>query len=213
MKQFRAIIFDLDGVIVDSEPYHNKAWEDLFDEIGLKQNLKLAITDYYGKSDRVFLRDLLDTHDLPHELEELNERKLQHLLRYLRQHRPIFSELHHLVPELAARHPLAIASLSPHRVIDVVLEISGLRPHFTVIVGAEDIRQPKPDPEIYFTAARNLGVAPADCCVIEDSPVGVAAGKAAGMTVIGLTTGQPAANLKAADFIAQNYDEVRRWLG
>lgn len=210
MKQFAAVIFDMDGVIVDSEDLHIRAWETLFEEIGLKHRLKLRLADYYGVSDKVFLRDLIQHHNLPYELEELNGRKLAFLLRYLRETRPIFRELHHLVPDLAGRCPLGIASLSSHRVIDVVMEISGLRPHFKVIVGAEDIRYPKPDPEIYFTAARKLGVKPSTCCVVEDSPVGIQAAKMAGMTCIGLTTGQPPEKLKRADFLACDHGELRR---
>ncbi len=209
MKQFAAVIFDMDGVIVDSEGLHVKACQTLIAEVGLQNNLKLKLADYYGVSDKVFLRDLIQKHNLPHELEELNERKLNLLLQYLRDTRPVFRELHELVPELARHYPLAIASLSSHRMIDVVLEVSGLRPHFQVIVGAEDIRHPKPDPEIYFRAATKLKVKPSTCCVIEDSPVGVQAAKMAGMTCIGLTTGQPAEKLKRADFIAKDHADLR----
>lgn len=212
MPPFTAIIFDLDGVLVDSEALHNQAWETLLAEIGLQDNLKLALADYYGVSDKIFLRDLIQRHHLPHPLEELNERKLTLLLQGLRETRPVFHELHQLVPELARRWPLAIASLSSHRMIDVVLEISGLRPHFQVIIGAEDIRHPKPDPEIYFRAAARLRVRPSTCCVVEDSPVGVQAAKMAGMTCIGLTTGQPPAKLKRADFIARDHTALRKLL-
>jgi len=212
MKQFAAVIFDMDGVLVDSEALHIQAWEALFEEIGLKNNLKLRLADYYGVSDKIFLRDLIQKHELPHELEELNERKLKFLIQYLRSTRPVFRELQHLVPALARQVPLAIASLSSHRMIDVVMEISGLRPHFQVIVGAEDIRHPKPDPEIYFRAATKLKVRPSTCCVVEDSPVGVQAAKMAGMTCIGLTTGQPPEKLQRADFIAKDHTELQRLL-
>ena len=211
-RQFKAIIFDMDGVIVDSEPLHQRAFEALFEELGRKLDHGIVFSDYYGRSDKALLRDFVDKHKVPHELDDLSQRKLKIFLQYLRELRPVFSEVRQLVPELAARFKLGIASSSSHKVIDVVMEISGLRPHFNTIVGFEDIRFTKPDPEIYFTAAKRLGVRPSACCVIVDAALGVQAAKMAGMTCIGLTTSLPAEKLAHADFIAQNYDDVRRIL-
>ena len=85
-------------------------------------------------------------------------------------------------------------------------------PQFSLIVAREDVRFPKPDPEIYFTTARKLGVRPSACCVIEDSIHGIQAAKMAGMTAIGLTSSLPPEKLSRADFIARNYDDVRKIL-
>ncbi|HUI05617.1 MAG TPA: HAD family phosphatase [Verrucomicrobiae bacterium] len=212
MKRFSAIVFDMDGVIVDSEPLHKKAFEALFDELGRKHDHGIVFHEYYGRSDKVLLQDFIEKHKLPFELEDLTRRKLKYFVRYLRERQPVFKELHSLVPELARHYKLAIASSNFHSVIDVVMEFSGLRPHFNVIVGYEDIRFTKPDPEIYFTAAQRLGVRPSQCCVIEDAALGVQAAKMAGMTCIGLTTSLPPEQLQQADFIAKNYDDVRRLL-
>jgi HAD superfamily hydrolase (TIGR01509 family) len=212
MKRFSAIIFDMDGVIVDSEPLHQKAFESLFEELGRKHDHGIVFHEYYGRSDKVLLKDFIDRNKVPFELEDLTQRKLKYFLHYLRERRPVFKELHSLVPELAQHHKLAIASSNFRSVIDVVMEFSGLRPHFNVIVGYEDIRFTKPDPEIYFTAAKRLGVRPSQCCVIEDAALGVQAAKMAGMTCIGLTSSLPPEKLQQADFIARNYSDVRRFL-
>ena len=124
----------------------------------------------------------------------------------------MFQELQVLVPELARRYKLAVATSSSHHVADVVMEISGLGPHFNLIVAREDVRFPKPDPEIYFTTAQKLGVRPSSCCVIEDSPHGIQAAKMAGMTCIGLTSSLPPEKLSRADHIARNYEDVRKLL-
>lgn len=211
-KQFQAIIFDMDGVIVDSEPLHQRAFETLFEELGRKLDHGIVFSDYYGRSDKALLRDFVEKHKVPHELDDLSQRKLKIFLRYLRELRPVFSEVRQLVPDLAARFKLGIASSSSHKVIDVVMEISGLRSHFNTIVGFEDIRFTKPDPEIYFTAAKRLGMKPSACCVIEDAALGVQAAKMAGMTCIGITTSLPAEKLKHADLVASNYTEVRNYL-
>jgi len=212
MKRFSAIIFDMDGVIVDSEPLHQKAFETLFEELGRKHDHGIVFHEYYGRSDKVLLKDFIEKHNVPFELEDLTQRKLKYFVRYLRERRPVFKELHSLVPELARHYKLAIASSNFRSVIDVVMEISGLRPHFNVIVGYEDIRFTKPDPEIYFTAAKRLAVRPSQCCVIEDAAMGVQAAKMAGMTCIGLTSSLPPEKLQQADFIARNYADIRQYL-
>ena len=212
MKKFSAVIFDLDGVIVDSEPLHQKAFEDLFAELGRKHDHGIVFSEHVGLSDHSTLRAFLKKTGLQHELEDLNKRKMNYFLRYLREHRPIFKELHSLIPELARRYQLGVATSSPHQVAEVVMEISGLKSHFQVIIAREDIRFPKPDPEIYFTAARRIGVRPSTCCVIEDSLPGIQAAKMAGMTVVGLTTTHPPEKLKQADLIARTYEDVRKLL-
>jgi len=209
MKRFAAIIFDMDGVIVDSEPLHQKAFERLFEELGKKHDHGIIFHEYYGRSDGVLLKDFIERNEVPFELEDLTQRKLKYFLQYLRERRPVFKELHSLVPELAKRYKLAVASSNFRHIIDVVMEISGLRSHFNVIVGYEDIRFTKPDPEIYFTAAKRLGVRPSQCCVVEDAALGVQAAKMAGMTCIGLATSLPAEKLQRADFVAKNFAEVR----
>jgi len=211
-KHFAAIIFDMDGVLIDSEPLHAQAWEALFADLGLAPTHGMKYRDYIGIADSVFLRDFLAKHPRPETPAELHYRKLQHLYRLIRQHRPIDPQLPHLIPALAQRYPLAVASSSNQEVINVVLAVAGLTQYFQVTVGGDAVQHHKPDPEVYLTAARNLGCPPGDCCAIEDSPTGIAAAKAAGMTVIGLTTSQTAAQLRQADHIAQNFADVRRLL-
>jgi len=197
---------------VDSEPLHQRAFEDLFAELGRKHDHGVVFSEHIGLSDGTTLRAFLQKTGLKHDLADLNKRKMNYFLRYLREHRPIFKELHELIPTLAKRYKLGVATSSPHHVVDVVMEISGLGPHFTALVAREDIRFPKPDPEIYFTTARKLGVRPSTCCVIEDSSHGVQAAKMAGMTCIGLTTSLTPEQLKRADLVARNYEDVRKLL-
>ena len=209
---FRAIIFDMDGVLIDSEPLHAQAWEALFADLGLAHNHGMTYRDYIGVADAVFLRDFLAKHYRVESPAELHSRKLQHLYRLIRLHRPIYQELHELVPALAERYRLAIASSSNQEVIDVVLDVAGLTQYFPVTVGGDAVRKHKPDPEVYLAATRKLGLAPGQCCAIEDSPTGIQSAKTAGLTVIGLTTGQTATQLRQADHIAKNFADVRRLL-
>jgi HAD superfamily hydrolase (TIGR01509 family) len=209
LRPFRAIVFDMDGVLVDSEPLHDQAWNNLFAELNLAHHHGIIFTDYVGRSDRVLLRDLIARHQLPHDVDELIQRKLHHLLQLLRQHQIEFRDLRDLLPSLAQRYRLAIATSAPHIAVDVVMEVTGLRPLFQAIVGREDVTHAKPDPEVYATAAARLGVAPAECWAIEDTPVGIESAKAAGLTVIGLTTSLPADKLHRADHIVPNHAALR----
>ena len=212
MKTFSAIIFDMDGVLVDTEPLHDQAWQALFAELGHAYDHGIVFNDYIGRSDRILLRDLIARHQLPHTADELIQRKLRHLLKLLRLHRIEFRGLNDLLPPLAARYKLGIATSAMHVAIDVVMEVTGLRPHFQAIVGREDVQTAKPAPDVYLAVATRLGVAPSDCCAIEDSPAGIEAAKAAGMTVIGLTTSLPPEKLSRADHIARSHSEIGQFL-
>ncbi len=212
MKTFQAVIFDMDGVLVNSEPLHDKAWTLLFAELGHAHDHGIVFTDYVGRSDRVLLRDLIARHRLPHTTDELIQRKLRHLLKLLREHHIEFDGLRDLLPSLARRYKLGLATSAPHVAVDVVMEVTGLRSYFQAIVGREDVAAAKPDPAVYLTAARRLGVAPSLCCAIEDTAVGIESAAAAGMTVIGLTTSLPAEKLCRADHIVHNHHELCRFL-
>jgi HAD superfamily hydrolase (TIGR01509 family) len=210
-KRFAAIIFDMDGVLIDSEPLHAQAWEALFADIGLARTHGMNYRNYIGIADSIFLRDFLAKHHRPESPAELHHQKLQHLYRLIRQHRPIDPQLPELIPALARHYPLAIASSSRQEVINVVLEVAGLTQYFKVTIGGDAVQQLKPHPEVYLTAARRLGLPPGNCCAIEDSPPGIAAAKAAGMTVIGITTGQTAAQLHQADHIVADFTAIRQF--
>jgi len=104
--------------------------------------------------------------------------------------------------------PMAVASGSHHDTINVVLAMRDLRPRFRAVVSSQDVPNGKPAPDIFLRAAELLGANPGRCCVLEDSAAGVAAGKAAGMTVIGITNSIPAERLRGADHIVASYEEV-----
>jgi len=187
LKPFRAVIFDMDGVIVDSEPHHERSFLRLFDEIGYGDRHGIHFPDYYGRSDKVLLDDFIATHRPVQTFEEMLDRRQEHLMEMLRAEQPIFPGLPEIVQECAARWPIAVASGSLHTVIDEVMAMKNLRQHFTAIVSSQDVPRGKPYPDIFLRAAELLNVAPTDCIVIEDSDAGVTAANAAGMQSIAIT--------------------------
>lgn len=211
---FEAVIFDMDGVIVDSEPLHERAFREVFAQMGYGEDRHgIEFTQYYGKSDRALWSDFIALHRPAQSLDELMAWKQRHFVGILREHQPIFPPIPDLVAGLAARVPLALASGSNHPVIDEVLAMRGLRQYFSAVVSVQDVSRPKPFPDVFLRAAELLGVAPGRCIVIEDSAAGVQAAREAGMQVIAITNSLPAAKLAQAHRVVGSYEEIEKVLG
>lgn len=212
MKPFQAVIFDMDGVIVDSEPWHERAFREIFQELGYGDTHGIDFRAYIGRSDRALWLDFIERHDPPHPLEDLLRAKQTRLIEILRREQPIFEGLPELVDRLARDYPLAVASGSNHPVIDEVLAMKQLRRYFPVVVSTQDVGKSKPAPDVFLQAAKRLGTSPADCCVVEDSAAGVTAARAAGMAVIALTHSLPRSELAHATHVVDTYEEVEQLL-
>jgi HAD superfamily hydrolase (TIGR01509 family) len=208
----KAVIFDMDGVIVDSEPRHERAFLEVVREIGYAERNTLRFADYIGRSDQELWKAFIAAHRPTHGLAELLASKRKHTLEILRRERPIFAGLAELVAKVAARYSLAVASGSERAIVEAVLELGALEPYFPVVVTSSDVRQGKPAPDIFLRAAELMGVRGADCWVIEDSKPGVAAGLAAGMRVIAITNTHPAEELSHATHVVSTYEAIERLL-
>lgn len=198
----------MDGVIVDSEPRHERAFLEVVRHIGFGDNHGIRFADYIGRTDRELWVDFLQRHNPPHTLERLLQMKRERVLEILRQEEPLFDGLPELVEKLAADYKLALASGSERAVIEAVLTFRNLGRFFPVTVSGTEVARGKPAPDIFLRAADLLGVKPGDCWVIEDSKPGVTAAKAAGMRTIAVTNTHPADELTHADHVADNYEQI-----
>lgn len=212
MKPVSALIFDMDGVIVDSEPWHEHAFREIFQELGYGETHGMDFRAYIGRSDRALWLDFIERHDPPHPIETLLRAKQTRLIEILRREQPIFEGLPELVARLAPRYPLAVASGSNHPVIDEVLAMKQLRRFFPVVVSTQDVGRSKPAPDVFLYAAKLLGKAPADCGVIEDSAAGITAARAAGMEVVAITHSLPRRELAHATHVVDTYEEIEALL-
>ena len=212
MRQVQAIIFDMDGVIVDSEERHERAFLEVVREIGYGDRLDFRFADYIGRSDQVTWADFVARHKPPQPVAELLARKRQRMVDIIRREQPLFVGLLELVEKLAARYALGLASGSERPVVEAVLGLKRLGRFFSAVVTDSDIKRGKPEPDIFLRAAELLNVAPRACCVIEDSKPGVAASLAAGMQVVAITNTHPAEELRHATHVVQTYKEIERLL-
>ncbi len=212
MQRFDAVIFDMDGVIVDSEPRHERAFREIFRELGYGDNHGMDFRAYIGRSDRALWLDFIAKHRPPHPLETLLAAKQNRLIEILRREQPIFPGLPELLERLAPRYRLAVASGSNHPVIDEVLAMRQLRRFFSVVASTQDVGRTKPAPDVFLHAARLLETPPARCVVVEDSAAGVTAARAAGMEVIAITHSLPREQLAHATHVVDSYAEIERLL-
>jgi len=212
MRQVQAIIFDMDGVIVDSESRHERAFLDVVHEIGYSDKLDLRFADYIGRSDQALWLDFVAGHKPSQTAAELLVMKRRRVVDIIRREQPLFDGLPELVEKLAARYALGLASGSEREVVEEVLGINRLGRFFSAVVTDTDVKHGKPAPDIFLRAAELLNVAPQACCVIEDSKPGIVAGLAAGMEVIAITNTYPAEELRHATHVVRTYAEIERML-
>ena len=212
MNQRRAVIFDMDGVIVDSEPRHERAFLDVVTQLGYGSNHGVQFAKYIGRTDRELWVDFVSRHQPPHSLDALLAMKRERVLEILRQDEPVFAGLPELVEKLAGHYRLGLASGSEPLVVQEVLKFRGLHQFFSAVTTSSEVKHGKPAPDIFLRAAQLLEVEPRDCWVVEDSKPGVAAGVAAGMQVIAITNTHPAAELANANYVVRGYDELAKIL-
>ena len=205
----RGAIFDWDGVIINSARHHEVSWERLAQEV--KRELPEGhFKRGFGMKNEVIIPQLLGwTHDEA-EISTYSLRK-EALYRELVREQGI-EALPGVVTWLerlrVAEIPCVIGSSTHRENILVTLDVLGLTGFFNSIVTAEDVRQGKPDPEVFLTAAQRIGVEPKGGIVFEDALVGIAAAHAAGMRVVAVTTTEPREKLAHADWVVDHLDEL-----
>jgi HAD superfamily hydrolase (TIGR01509 family) len=178
-----AVVFDLDGVIVDSEQVWAAVREQLVADWGGVDRPE-AQRAMMGMSSPEWTRYMHEQLGLSQPPEEIGAEVLRRMLERYRDELPLIDGAVEVVRTLAARLPLAVASSSNRPLIDAVLETAGIASCFAVTVSSEEVRRGKPAPDVYLEAARRLGIEPERCAAVEDSASGIRAAHAAGMTVV-----------------------------
>lgn len=213
----RAIIFDFDGVIVDTERFHFQALQRVLEEEQIPLTWDEYTQTYLAMDDKNCFRAILSRHKravTPPKIEELTERKAVFFFNDA-DSVALFPGVTRFIHNAVQKHPLAIASGALREEIEFFLAKVGLREYFPVVVAAQDVEKGKPDPEAYVTALARLNrlgsgkpVSPGECLVIEDSRHGVAAARAAGMRCLAVTNSYALEELAAAHAVVKSLEEL-----
>ena len=214
----RSVIFDFDGVLVDTEPMHLKAAQRVLADVGIALDVRDYYDRYLGFDDAGMFRAIASDRSVPLDdriVAELVHRKSLMLISLLDDGAALFAGAAACVGRCAAEVPLAIASGALGREIDMILRRIGLREAFQVIVGAEDAPRSKPAPDSYLRVVELLGsvlasprLTASDCVAIEDSRWGLESARAAGMHCVAVAHTYPMESLLDADFVARTLDEI-----
>ena len=206
-----AIIFDMDGVLVDSEPFHIEIEKRQF-----KMN-QISISDeehqhFMGTAADAMWKNIAERHVLPIPIEEIIEQNRTESLRFFSEltEIPVMPGLIDLLEKLKKKnYPMAVASSSFPEIIDLILVKTSLKKYFQVIVSGEEAGKSKPEPDVFLLAAQKLGVKPEKCLVIEDSFNGIKAAHAAGMSCVAYQSpGIDPKTQKEADSIVKSFEQL-----
>ncbi len=209
----RAIIFDLDGVLLDSEPLHFAAFKKALGSDGAELTQELYIDRYLALDDRgAFTRFYIDKKQplSPIQLQEFMEKKTGLFNEMVKNEGILpYPAVPEFVMAAAQRYPLAVATGSRRHEVEFLLETAGIRPHFEAIISADDVERGKPDPESFLkalaalnaTGKRPTAIKPEECAVIEDSKHGVASALGAGMKCVAVATSHPTFELSGANLV------------
>ncbi len=214
MPEIRGVLFDLDGTLVDSEWLHVAAWREIADKYKLEVSGDWDV-DYVGKTD-VYQAEkmLVQFPHLPPVRELLIERH-NNYQRLLREncHKIRFPGVEEGLKQLRADgFKLAVGTNSPIGNTTTALEAGGIETYFNALVAFGMVPNGKPAPDIYLEAARRIDVEPAACVVVEDTEVGLMAGKAAGCFTIGVATSRNFKDLAIADKLFNTTKEAIDWI-
>ena len=210
MSRVEAVVFDLDGVIVDSEHVWDEVREELARERGGRWHDR-AQTDMMGMSSPEWSRYMHDVIGLPESPAEIDAEVVRRMLDRYTEQLPLVDGAVEAVSRMAGSFRLALASSSNRPVIDAVLEVSGLAPLFEATVSSEEVGRGKPAPDVFLEAAARLAVAPEHCAAVEDSGNGIRAAHAAGMRVLAIPNRRyppPDDALALADVVLDSIDEL-----
>ena len=189
-NKIKAILFDMDGVLIDAKDWHYKALNKALGLFGIEISRYDHLRTFDGLPTREKLKLLSARYYLPESLHPLiNELKQSYTADYIYQRcHPLFQHEYALSRLHDQGYKLAVCSNSIRKTIEIMMERAELMPYLDLIVSNEDVVKAKPDPEMYLTAMRKLSMRPEECIVVEDNPNGIQAGIASGAQVLQVVT-------------------------
>jgi len=204
----KSVIWDMDGVIADTAPYHLSAWQEVFQGKGVKfteENFRHS----FGQRNDTIIRKTLGEETSQEEIDAISGEKEASFRHRIRRNLKPLPGVIKLITSLEKHgFKLALASSAPVENIQLLSAGLGIENRFQIIISDKDVTEGKPSPQGFLLAAQRLGVEPKNCIVIEDSVAGVAAAKTAGMHCLAITNTHPRPSLKGADLIVDTLEGV-----
>ena len=204
----KAVIWDMDGVIADTAPYHLKVWQ----EVLRKRGVSFTEEDFrhcFGQRNDTIIRNALGKEVSQEEIDTIAKEKEAGFRQRIRQNLKPLPGAIKLIKSLAeGGFKLALASSAPIENIQLVIIGLGISDYFHAIITGRDVTEGKPSPQSFLLAAQKLGIEPKNCVVIEDAVAGVSAAKKAGMRCLAITNTHPRTSLTEADLIVDTLEEV-----
>ncbi len=208
MSEAKGVIWDLDGVIVDTAPFHFQAWTKTLEEMGLPFSQE-EFALIFGRRNRDILAEVIGKPLSTEEMERISARKESLFREALRGKVRALPGVLFWLEELKRRgYRQALATSAPRENMEMMVGSLGIEGFFDKIVLADELSAGKPDPEIFLLAAKALQLSPTRCIVIEDAVAGVEAAKRAGMRCIALATSHPRRALAEADMVVDSLDAL-----
>lgn len=204
MSKIKAVLFDMDGVLIDAKDWHYEALNRALGLFGMEISKYDHLTTFDGLPTKVKLQILSKRFFLPESLHPfINDVKQSYTAELVHQRcHPMFHHEYALSKLRQREYKIAVCSNSIRKTIELMMEKAELLPYIDMIVSNEDVIKSKPDPEMYLTAINKFGLKPEECIVVEDNPNGIQAGKASGASV-----------LEVATVYDVTYDNIMRLIG
>jgi len=207
-EKTKAVIWDMDGVIADTGPYHCKAWQGVFQ----KRGVKFTEEDFrrnFGQRNDTIIRNTLGEATPQSEVDAIAREKDNNFRNRVRQNIKQLPGAINLIKSLAEHgFKIALASSAPIENIQLITTGLGINNDFQAIVSGREVTEGKPSPQGFLLAAQRLGVEPKNCVVIEDAVAGVTAAKRAGMHCLAVTNTHPKTSLAEADMVVDTLEAV-----
>lgn len=204
MSKIKAVLFDMDGVLIDAKDWHYEALNKALGLFGMEISRYDHLSSFDGLPTKVKLQMISKRFFLPESLHSfINKVKQLYTVEFIHQKcHPMFHHEYALSKLHAEGYKIAVCSNSIRKTIELMMEKAELMPYIDMIVSNEDVVKAKPDPEMYTTAINRFGLKPEECIVVEDNPNGIRAGKASGAAV-----------LEVATVYDVTYDNIKRLIG
>jgi beta-phosphoglucomutase len=206
----RAVIFDMDGVIVDTAAYHFKSWQKIFGKYGVTFT-KEQFPHIFGRRDDAIIRIIMGDNVPPDQIQKMSREKEEYFREIVKENIKALPGAVELIKSLKPNNfKVALASSAVPENVNLVLETLKIRPDFDAVTNGLEVTESKPSPQIYLLAASKVGVKPENSIVIEDAVMGVMGAKRGGMKAIAVTTSHNRAEFEEAhpDLVVDTLKEV-----